>query len=176
MNRVLVNTTKKVITDVLDSLSGNEMKLLLIMARYSDDNVVDMSINERKILSACGISYKTFTKQRSVLAQKKILVITEVSKVYFIDPSFLLAGYAPHIYKTAAALEAKYKHWREEANDRKQHRDRAIESSIGDESLKKYFDDKRVSQNNMSLDEVYETIEKEDIGDVDSAFIGSRER
>jgi len=158
MNKVLMQSSSNVITDILDSLSGNEMKLLLVMARYSRDNIVNMFSDEKKILESCGISYKTFTKQRAVLVDKKVLCLTGTVKVYFIDPSFLIAGNSSNIYKTSAAIESGSRYWHEEAMDRKAIRDRAIEASSSDAALKKHFDKKRDIQNDMSPDEIYETV------------------
>jgi len=157
MNGILIKQSKDVV-GIMNKLSGNETKLLFVLAQNSRDNIIDLNRCERGILEAAGISYKTFQRLSTNLVKSKVLVKTGVQRVLFIDPSFIMNGHSKHIMMAAADIEQSKKYWLEEATSRRDDRDSKIKAAYGDETLLAHFERKRVAQNDMSDDEIIESV------------------
>jgi predicted transcriptional regulator len=140
--------------DEIIKLNSRENKLIYSLLKNCNNNIVDMTRVERKILLETGFSNRTIPDIITSLVKKGLVLRTQVRRVLFISPAYFMKGDCKKIYSLADSVKNKDKYLMEQVEQYEQ-RQRNIEIQ---NSLYKIWDLKKEEQS--EAEKQFEALEK----------------
>lgn len=91
--------------DELVNCKPNEWKVFIAMVKIARHNVVDLLRYYDKVTNSCKLGDKSIETAITGLRKKGILVRTQLPKVWFIDPLYIMKGSHVKIFSVAKMIE-----------------------------------------------------------------------
>ena len=91
--------------DELVNCKPNEWKVFIAMVKIARYNVVDLPRYYDKVASGCRLGDKSIETAITGLRKRGILVRTQLPKVWFIDPLYIMNGSHVKVFSVAKMIE-----------------------------------------------------------------------